>query len=69
MTCGVLIDRSHDAQLELGEMPKVVTSIGVRKYDRSWDIRPESYLSTGVGHAIEVAHMAKVVIYVHYKHV
>jgi hypothetical protein len=42
---------------------KVVTSIGVGKCDRSWDIQSESYPLTGVGHMIGV------VIYLHFKHV
>jgi hypothetical protein len=50
-------------------MSEVVTSTRVRKCDRSWDIRPESYLPTGVGHPTEVMHMTGVVIYLHYKHV
>jgi hypothetical protein len=56
-TCGTLIDRSRDTQPELGDMTGVVTSTGVRKCNQSRDIRPESYLPTGV------------MIYLHYKHV
>jgi hypothetical protein len=36
-------------QPEPGETSKVVMSTGVRKYDRSRDIRSESYLLTRVG--------------------
>jgi hypothetical protein len=68
-TGGVLIDLSRDAQLELGETSEVVTSSGVRKCDWSRDIRLESYLPTGVGHATNVTHMTGVVIYQHFKHV
>jgi hypothetical protein len=46
-----------------------VTSTGVEKVDRSLDIRPESYLPTGVGHVTEVTHRTGIVIYLHYKHV
>jgi hypothetical protein len=65
----MLIDRSCDARPELGDTSKVVTSTGIERGDRSRDIQPESYLLTGVGHAIEVAHTTGVVIYLHYKHV
>jgi hypothetical protein len=56
-------------QPEPGETSKVVMSTGVRKYDRSRDIRSESYLLTRVGHATDVAHTTGVMIYLHYKHV
>jgi hypothetical protein len=69
MTSGALTDQSRDAQPELGETSEVVTSTGVRKCDQSRDKRPKSYLPTRVGHAIEVAHTTRVVIYLHYKHV
>jgi hypothetical protein len=50
-------------------MSEVVTSIKVRKCDRSQDIRLESYLLTGVGHATEVVHTTRVVIYPPHKKV
>jgi hypothetical protein len=59
----VLIDWSRDARLELGDTSEVVTSTGVGKGDRSLDIRPESYVPIGVGHATEVADTTGVVIY------
>jgi hypothetical protein len=46
----MLIDRSHDARPESGDMSEVVMSTGVGKGDPSRDIRPESYLLTRVGH-------------------
>jgi hypothetical protein len=55
--------------------PKVMRSTGVKKCDRSRDIRsesgirPESRFPTRVGHMTEVAHTIGVVIYLHYKHV
>jgi hypothetical protein len=45
-TCGTLIDRSHDAQPELGDTSGVVTSTRIGKRDQSRDIRLESYLPT-----------------------
>jgi hypothetical protein len=67
-TGGALIDQSHGAQPESGETSKVVTWTGVRKcnWSRIW---PESYLPTGIKHAIEVVHMTGVMIYLCYKHV
>jgi hypothetical protein len=65
----MLIDQSHDARPESGDMLKVVTSTKVRKGNRSLDILPESYLPIRVGHASEVEHRTRVVIYLHYKHV
>jgi hypothetical protein len=50
-------------------MTGVVTLTGVRKYDRSRDIRPESRLRTGVSHMTEVTHTTGVVISMHYKYV
>jgi hypothetical protein len=49
-TCGTLINQSHDAWSESED------TIGVGKCDQSRDIWPKSYLPTGVGHTIEVAH-------------
>jgi hypothetical protein len=56
-------------QPKSGDTSKIVTSTGVGKGDQSLDIRPESYLPTGVGHATEVAHTIGVMIYLHYKYV
>jgi hypothetical protein len=41
-TCATLVDQSRDAR------PELVDTTGVRKCDRNWDIRLESYLPTGV---------------------
>jgi hypothetical protein len=56
-------------------MTRVMTSTRIGKCDWSQDIRPESYLPSGIGHMTKVRHMAVVthmtgvVIYLHYKHV
>jgi hypothetical protein len=41
-TGGTLIDQSHDVRQELGDTSEVAMLTGVRKCDRSRDIRPES---------------------------
>jgi hypothetical protein len=61
--CGTLIDQSHDAWSESGDMTRVMTSIGVGKCGRSQDIRSKSYILTRVGHTTGVTR------YLHYKHV
>jgi hypothetical protein len=53
-TCGMLISQSCDAWSESGDTTGVMTSTGVRKCDRSQDIRLESYIPIGVGHTIGV---------------
>jgi hypothetical protein len=42
---------------------RVMTSTRIRECEQSQDIRPESYLATGVGHMTEVAHMTGVTRY------
>jgi hypothetical protein len=54
---------------ESGDTTGIVMLIGVKKYDRSRDIRPESFLPTGVGHMTEVVQTIGVMIYLHYTHV
>jgi hypothetical protein len=57
------------ARLESRDTAGVMTLTEVEKCDRSWDIRSESYLPTGVGHMTEVVHTTGVAGYLHYKHV
>jgi hypothetical protein len=56
-------------------MTGVVTSTGVRKCDRSQDIRPESGIRpeprppSRVRHMTELVHTTEVMMYLHYKHI
>jgi hypothetical protein len=69
------VDQNQEVRPKSGYTTEVISSDRSQEYNRSHVLRPESgirpksRLPTGVGHTIEVVHMTRVVIYLHYKHV